>query len=233
MKETFYFSHDYNARNDEKLLKLQKELGFEAIGIYWCMVEMLYEHNGFMKYDCNAFAYNLRIDKVNIIKYIIENYELFEVSNEKVSSKSILARLRKRKGKSEKARQSAFHRWNKGKEDNANAMRTQCDSNAIKERKGKDTSVATLHLQVIELFDYYKQEFKNKIHSKIEPQFSWGKCEKLAKPHIRKIGLDKMKILMAYYLSTKSKWYEDNVWSLDCFLTAKTINELKLKNGIE
>jgi hypothetical protein len=43
MKETYYFSHDYNARNDEKIIKLIQKEGWEAYGIYWAVVEKIYE----------------------------------------------------------------------------------------------------------------------------------------------------------------------------------------------
>ena len=42
-----------------------------------------------------------------------------------------------RNAKSKKASNSANYRWSKSKDD-ANAMRTQCDGNAIKEKKVKD-----------------------------------------------------------------------------------------------
>ena len=54
------------------------------------------------------------------------------VSDGEFTSNSVLERLKLREEKSTKARESANKRWN-----NANAMRTQCDGNAKKERKEK------------------------------------------------------------------------------------------------
>jgi len=45
-KEAFYFTHDYNARNDVKMQEMMMDMGCEGIGIYWCIVEMLYENGG-------------------------------------------------------------------------------------------------------------------------------------------------------------------------------------------
>ena len=42
MKKMYYFQHDYNARNDPKLQALIVEMGVAGIGIYWCLVEMLF-----------------------------------------------------------------------------------------------------------------------------------------------------------------------------------------------
>jgi hypothetical protein len=136
MKDAYYFSHDYNARNDEKILKLIQKEGWIGYGIYWAIIEKLYEAGGFLEKDYECIAFDLRTE-CERIQAVIES-GLFEFSNEKFYSKSCLARLKTRKGKSEKARQSAFLRWNKPNKDNANALRTQSEGNAIKERKGKE-----------------------------------------------------------------------------------------------
>ncbi len=49
-KDTFWFKHDYNARNDERILELRSELGAEAYGIFWMVVETMAENdNGGVK----------------------------------------------------------------------------------------------------------------------------------------------------------------------------------------
>jgi uncharacterized phage protein (TIGR02220 family) len=42
-KGTYYFSHDYHARNDEKVEVLRLEHGWEGYGVYWMLVERMYE----------------------------------------------------------------------------------------------------------------------------------------------------------------------------------------------
>ena len=46
MKDTFYFQHDYNARNDPKIIKLMRVHGLAGVGAYWCIVEQLYQNGG-------------------------------------------------------------------------------------------------------------------------------------------------------------------------------------------
>ena len=41
-KDTFYFSHDYNARNDEKIKMLIRKHGMIGYGVFWAIVEDLY-----------------------------------------------------------------------------------------------------------------------------------------------------------------------------------------------
>ena len=63
-KETFYFSHDYNARNDIKIKKLILKHGFCGYGIFWAIIEDLY-NKGVNKthmifYEINAMMGNIK-----------------------------------------------------------------------------------------------------------------------------------------------------------------------------
>ncbi|MES2287412.1 MAG: Lin1244/Lin1753 domain-containing protein [Bacteroidota bacterium] len=44
-KDTFWFKHDYNARNDEKILELRSLHGAESYGIYWMIVETMADND--------------------------------------------------------------------------------------------------------------------------------------------------------------------------------------------
>jgi hypothetical protein len=115
--------------------------GMTGYGIYWAIIEDLYNNANALQTDCESIAYDLRVDS-EIIKSIIFDFDLFKIDGEIFSSLSIQRRLDDRNEKSEKARKSAQYRWN-NKTDNANAMRTQSDGNAIKERKGKERKLNT------------------------------------------------------------------------------------------
>ena len=144
-KESYYFSHDYGSRNDPKLVKVLMKLGQGGKGVYWDLIEMLYEQGGYlMLSDCDSYAFALRTDE-DCINKLINEFGLFENDGEKFWSNSVLSRLDRRDSKSQKAKESALKRWNKA-DSNANAsksnaklMRTQYDANAIKESKGKES----------------------------------------------------------------------------------------------
>jgi hypothetical protein len=103
-KETFYFSHDYNARNDKEMVKVRMKMGMEGIGLYWCIVEMLYEENGYLlRSEYERISFELRSD-LNRITMLIESFALFKFDDEKFWSTSVLDRLKIRKEKSEKAK---------------------------------------------------------------------------------------------------------------------------------
>lgn len=138
-KDTFYFSHDYNARQDDKIKRLIMKHGFLGYGIFWAIVENLYNNTNALRLDCELIAYEMRTSE-NVIESIINDFELFVIEDGYFGSLSVERRLIERDEKSKKASKSALSRWNKNKED-ANALQTQSDSNAIKEKKVKEKKV--------------------------------------------------------------------------------------------
>ena len=156
-----YFSHDYNARNDRKLVKLRMGLGLEGVGIYWCIIEMLYENGGKVNLsEIERISFELGVPCERITD-VLRNYELFRFKGEVFHSVSVSERLEKRKAKSDKARDSAVSRWNRAKEGDANALRTHCDGNA---NKSKDKGIVKEEIYKEESwrdsFDLYMKECK-------------------------------------------------------------------------
>jgi len=135
-KDTFYFSHDYNARNDEKIKMLIRKHGMIGYGVFWAIVEDLYNNANALRTDYDGIAYDLRLHS-DIVKSVVNDFYLFEINGDYFGSSSVQARLDQRNEKSLSARKSASYRWNK-KEEDANALQTLSEGNAIKERKGKE-----------------------------------------------------------------------------------------------
>jgi hypothetical protein len=134
-KNTFYFSHDYNTRNDEKIKELIFNYGMSGYGIYWSIIEELYQNTNVLHLNYERIAFELRAD-ISSIKSIINDFNLFVISGENFSSLSVQKRLDERNNKSEKARLSVNKRWSY-----TNVLQTKYDSNTIKERKGKEKKV--------------------------------------------------------------------------------------------
>lgn len=127
-KESLYFTHDYGARNDPKLINLQIKHGMTGIGVFWCIIEMLFEEGGELPLEYERIAFALRTD-TNVIKSVIEDFGLFIIEENMLSSVSVLKRIEIRNEKSLKAKESANHRWDKYRS-NANAQNN--DANALK-----------------------------------------------------------------------------------------------------
>ena len=170
-KETFYFSHDYNARTDPKIKKLMAKHGANGYGLFWCIIEDLYNNENYLPAQFDTIAFDLRADE-QLVKSIICDFDLFVVKGEFFGSLSVQKRLDNRSEKSKKARDSAMKRWSKStmpeipfnEQADTNAMRTQCerienscDGNAIKESKEKEIkekSYKKLLLSEIKISDF-------------------------------------------------------------------------------
>lgn len=141
-KETFYFSHDYNSREDEKVKELVFQYGMMGYGIYWALVEMLYQNANALRTNYARIAFDLHQSTHVNVQAIIEDFDLFSFNEDRsfFYSKSIQRRLEKRDEKSKKARESALNRWGKS-DGNANASKTQSEPDAIKESKVKENKV--------------------------------------------------------------------------------------------
>lgn len=138
-KDTFYFSHDYNARNDKKIGALVREYKSSGYGIFWAACEMMHEEGGELEMDdltYSALAKDLNED-FELIKKVIEDciykYKLFKSSELKLVSDRVCRNLERRSDISEKRRKAAY-----AKHDKANDMQMHANAeqnSAKKERK--------------------------------------------------------------------------------------------------
>lgn len=77
LKTTNYFSHDSNARNDDKLVRLRMKQGAAGYGVYFMILERLREEADYMSIkDYNMIAFDLRVDAA-IVKSVVEDFGLF------------------------------------------------------------------------------------------------------------------------------------------------------------
>ena len=135
-KDTFYFSHDYNARTDEKIKRLIRKHGMAGYGIFWAIVEDLYNNANALQADYEGIAFDLHTSP-DTVESIVNDFDLFVFDGDVFGSLSVERRLNERNEKSISAQKAAHIRWEKAKL-YADAMRLHSDSNAIKERKGKE-----------------------------------------------------------------------------------------------
>lgn len=140
MKETFYFQHDFNARNDPKLQSLLMEKGVAGIGVYWCIIEQLYEQGGVLSLaQCKSIAFALHIESKDV-ESVIKDFDLFQNDGENFWSESVNSRLSRRKEISEKRKSAAISSW---KSRGQMQMQSNCNENsdtcnAIKEKERKE-----------------------------------------------------------------------------------------------
>jgi hypothetical protein len=176
-KDTFYFSHDYNARNDEKIKRLIRKHGMQGYGVFWSIVEDLYNNANALRTDYEGIAYDLRSDS-DLVASVVNDFDLFIFNGDYFGSNSVQERLEQRNDKSAKARKSASYRW-----DNANAMQTQSDSNAKKERKGKE--IKGKEIKEINIsFDIFWDLYDKKVGDKVKLKKKWESLQDLDRKSI-------------------------------------------------
>ncbi len=133
MKDSFYFPHDYHARHDPKNERLRMEIGPVGDGIYWDIVDMLYEEGGYLPFsDIPAIAKALNTTE-ELVNKVVKETKLFRKKGKKFYSMSLLERLKRINTKRRKARTSANKKWH------PKAVPTHSERSAIKERKVKES----------------------------------------------------------------------------------------------
>ncbi len=120
MKDSYYFPHDSNARNDPKLKAVKKKYGIEGYGRYWVVIEMLRESSKYkLEYndECiwNALAEEMKVDEKEVKQFIddcIKIYKLFILDqNGYFYSEALLTRMVKLDTIRDKRKHAAEVRW--------------------------------------------------------------------------------------------------------------------------
>ena len=236
MKDTFFFSHDYNARVDDKIKLLIRKHGMLGYGIFWAIIEDLYNNANALRTDYEGIAFDMRVDE-NVVESIINNFDLFIIKDGFFGSLSVEERLNKRNEKSIKARESANNRW----KNNANAMRTECEriedsceGNAIKEIIEKDNK-ENLELPFKNLEISISEE-KNELLSETEQlpletekEKKKKSCAKKEKPEITQEIADLLSICTAKF---NEKYVNDKTIAMFAKLL-KSYSKEQIKQAIE
>ncbi|MBQ7280582.1 MAG: DUF4373 domain-containing protein [Bacteroidales bacterium] len=146
--KTTYFSHDCNARSDEKLLAVRMRHKAEGYGVFFMLVEMMAEEPSHtLLKDYNLIAFELRVGS-DIVRSIVEDFGLFQFTEdgERFYSESLIERMAGIDDLRQKRSDAAKKRWSK-MQNYANASESECktmqmhqeiDANKIKGNKNKN-----------------------------------------------------------------------------------------------
>lgn len=162
MKESYYFSHDYNARNDRKLIKVRMQFGWEGYGLFWAVVEVLREQCDYRidVSDINGLAFEFKHDEKEFNDFIAfclsDDVKLFETDGEYIWSDSLIRRMNHketiRQLKSAGGKKGMANRWGDKKVKYADFvnMREKDYQKLVADHGEKDTK------RMIEILDNYK-----------------------------------------------------------------------------
>jgi hypothetical protein len=125
-KSTYYFSHDYNAANDVKVLFLRQKHGMLGYGVYWYIIESLAQSNGELPIKIiPVLAMQMQVDKT-IVESIIYDFGLFVPRETTFVSNRLLQHLSLRNTLKEKGKEGAAKRWGNGEANShANAKKSK------------------------------------------------------------------------------------------------------------
>jgi len=179
MKDAYFFSHDMNARNDEKIAELRSKYGFEGYGIFWALIEMMAE----------ASDYKLSLSRINGIAIalpcecqwltifindcISEPINLFESDSEYIWSESLLRRMEykdaKRKKKQIAGKMGARVRWQSHDTPNGTAIvkngklnETKLNETKLNETKLNETKLNNTSKDLLTFLNQKKESITGK-----------------------------------------------------------------------
>ena len=112
--KSYYFSHDYNASNDTKILFLRHQLGMEGYGIYWYLIERLAEAGGKMPLDLIPIL-SMQMQSTDVkVKGVITQFDLFKIVEGEFYSERLQDHLGLREKLSQSGKNGANNRWKNG-----------------------------------------------------------------------------------------------------------------------
>lgn len=175
---TSYFSHDSNARNDEKLIRLRMKHGAAGYGVFFMLLERLRDEANYTSIkDYNVIAFDLRVD-ASLIKDVVENFGLFSFTDDGKCfySESFNARMSLMDAAKNKraaaGKKGAAKRWGndaiaKPSENNSNAIAKPSESDGNKTNKtklNKNKTNTTRQKSASRTFAEDSEEYKSALH---------------------------------------------------------------------
>jgi hypothetical protein len=203
MKETFYVRHDYNSRNDEKILKLRRKYpNGSGYGVYWMLIEKLAESSeGRIRLaDIEDIAFELHLES-EWITDVIKSYDLFNFNDTFFWSNRLLSDLKTRQEKSKQAILANKIRWDK----KANPIQTDTERSPDgiqgkekkgKEKKEKDKKYTNPDGLKVELFNSFWKAYPKKVARQACEKKFYQVIEKLNTSIVPKIleAIEKQKL---------------------------------------
>lgn len=153
--KSYYFSHDYNAANDTKVLFLRHQLGMEGYGIYWFLIEKLAEAGGKMPLELIPIL-SMQMQTTDIkVKGVIMQFDLFSINEGEFWSERLNDHLGLRAKLSQSGKNGAISRWKNGE-----ANRVAIGEGNAKKRKEKEIKENINTINNKELFIDSIKDFK-------------------------------------------------------------------------
>ena len=176
MKDAYYFSHDSNARNDQRLMKLRMKYGPEGYGIYFMIIEILRDTENYTLHisDVESICFDIRSESEKIHD-IIKNYNLFQFEGDYFYSKSLSRRMEKLDKIKETRRESGKQGAIASAKARQMLKNEKANEQQVKQSKVKKSKVKNSKVNVLEekthLFKKQVFEFQSKYDLEMLEEF--------------------------------------------------------------
>lgn len=119
--KSLYFSHDYSASDDVKILFLRQQLGMEGVGIYWYVIERLAQAGGRLPMKIiPVLAMQMQTPDVKV-SAVINSFELFNIEQDHFFSRRLITFIEQyasvKTRKSAGGQKGMQSRWGKKQDD--------------------------------------------------------------------------------------------------------------------
>ena len=177
MKETFYFSHDYNARNDDKILELRDKYQNEGYAVYFYILETMAERGDgrIMPTLLGGLSLGYGVAKGWLLGFMDFCVEIGLFCSDDVGyfSPRMIDHLNMRKMLKEKGKEGAEKRWgNSPPISPPNAKESKGKEIKVKEIENMFSQKEILNaIKGITTGDKYQPDFKSPLKLKISAKF--------------------------------------------------------------
>ena len=204
-KETSYFSHDANAKDDFKVMLLIEELGLKGYGIFWVLIETLREQQNY-KYPLKLLSvlarkYNTTLAKLEVV---VRNYHLFIIEDdcffyssslnrrmqkmeEAIEQRVIAGKISAAKRKQKQIEQLKQLEINLSVNDSSERPLNECSTSVqqIKEKKNKEKEIKSSIFSSDENeAEKFEQLNEHLLHKQLSKDLNIEKLENLAQANI-------------------------------------------------
>ena len=192
-----YINHKISNRSEYVFRKLIERKGAAAYGVYWYILEELYESGGKMLFEEIESISNALCVRKDFVASVIKSFSLFQYDSDSFWSDEVIEQIEKRQKLKEKRKEAANKRWvsekniivlEKEKEVESSPIVKPTRVNKEQEMKSREREfynvlvpfVKTYGREMIrEFFDYWSEP--NKSHSKMrfEQERTWDLTRRL------------------------------------------------------
>lgn len=192
-----YINHKISNRSEYIFRKLIEKKGAAAYGVYWYVLEELYESGGRMLFEEIESISNALCVRMDFVASVIKSFSLFQYDSDSFWSDEVIEQIEKRQKLKEKRKEAANKRWvsekniivpEEEKEVESSPIVKPTRVNKEEEMKSREREfynalipfVKTYGREMIrEFFDYWSEP--NKSHSKMrfELERTWDLTRRL------------------------------------------------------